>query len=112
MSEPEPTPDLSLLPGIQVEDGEPVFNQPWEAQAFALVIGLCENGLFTWPQWAQALSEQIHGGEQCSYYQHWLNALEKLVADKNLLSREAVNARQRAWQEAAARTPHGEPIEL
>jgi nitrile hydratase accessory protein len=66
----------------------PVFNEPWEARAFAMVLALHERGLFTWAQWAEALSRQIalaqaagdpdHGA---TYYQHWLLALESLVRE-------------------------------
>lgn len=104
--------DLSSLPNIVLTDNEPVFNEPWEAQAFAMVIDLHEKGLFTWEEWAQSLSVQISKEPEASYYQNWLNALESLVAQKNLLSSDALLARKQQWHEAAARTPHGEPIEL
>jgi nitrile hydratase accessory protein len=71
-------------------DGEnPVFNEPWEARAFAMTLALHERGVFTWPQWAEALSRQIAEARAAgdadlgdTYYQHWLRALESLV--KNL----------------------------
>ena len=37
----------------------PIFKEPWEAQAFGLVIALHEQGLFGWDEWAQLLSEEI-----------------------------------------------------
>ena len=37
------------------DDGEPVFREPWEAQAFAMTLALYERGLFTWTEWAAAL---------------------------------------------------------
>jgi nitrile hydratase accessory protein len=65
---------------------DPVFNEPWEARAFAMVLALHEQGLFTWPQWAAALSHQIDVAQASgdpdlgdSYYQHWVLALESLV---------------------------------
>ena len=33
------------------EDG-PVFNEPWEAQVFSLVLALHEKGQFSWDEWA------------------------------------------------------------
>jgi hypothetical protein len=33
----------------------PVFNAPWEARAFALVLALHERGLFTWLQALESL---------------------------------------------------------
>ena len=43
------------LPGLPRDDDGPVFREPWEAQAFALAVALHERGVFTWPEWAQAL---------------------------------------------------------
>ena len=37
----------------------PVFREPWEAQAFAMTLALYERGLFTWPEWAATLAEEI-----------------------------------------------------
>ena len=47
-----------------------------------------------------------------TYYRHWLNTLERLVASKGVTD-SAMLARYRdAWEHAAERTPHGSPIEL
>ena len=56
LSLPELGADLRPIP----RDAEgPVFKAPWEAQVFALVIELHRRGVFTWPQWAEALSAAI-----------------------------------------------------
>ena len=98
---------------------EPVFRAPWEAQAFAMAVALHERGLFEWKEWTEALSQVIaevkargepDTGEE--YYHHWLTALERLVARKGLLTEAALHERQHEWEEAARRTPHGQPIEL
>ena len=54
MSPPEkPLSDQSL----PLEIAEPnVFAEPWQAQAFALVISLHEKDVFSWNEWADALS--------------------------------------------------------
>jgi nitrile hydratase accessory protein len=79
---------LRNLPGIPMDADSPVFNEPWEARAFAMTLALYERGVFTWPQWAEVLSRQIElaraaGDEDLgdTYYQHWLRALESLVSD-------------------------------
>lgn len=104
--------DLKKLPNIVLSEDEPVFNEPWEAQAFALVVNLHQRGAFEWDEWAQCLSEQIHSGREASYYQHWLRALEVVVDKKHLSSEVELQERKQAWHDAAARTPHGEPILL
>ena len=47
-----------------------------------------------------------------TYYRHWLNALERLVAEKGVTDAATLARYQHAWDHAADRTPHGEPIEL
>jgi nitrile hydratase accessory protein len=76
------------LPGIPQDAGGPVFNEPWEARAFGMVLALHERGMFTWPQWAAALSREITRAQAAgdadlgnTYYQHWLQALESLAQD-------------------------------
>jgi nitrile hydratase accessory protein len=101
------------------DDGEPVFREPWEAQAFAMTLVLYERGLFTWTEWAAALSAAIKQAQvagDCddgsTYYQHWLSAIEHLVTVKGIASGSALAARRQAWDRAAHATPHGQPILL
>jgi nitrile hydratase accessory protein len=91
---------------------DPVFNEPWEAQAFAMAVGLHEKGLFTWPEWATALAREIAADPERSYYESWLSALERLVEAKDVMSRDERLTRVAAWDRAARATPHGKPIEL
>ena len=44
---------ISSLP--RDETTGPVFRRPWEI-AFAIALVLHQQGLFTWPEWAKALS--------------------------------------------------------
>ena len=108
-----------LLPGMPLDDGEPVFAEPWMAQAFAMTLALHQRGLFTWTEWADALARQISAAQAAgdadrgdTYYRHWLAALEALVAAKGASSREELARYRDAWDQAAERTPHGQPIEL
>jgi len=97
----------------------PVFREPWEAQAFAIVVALHQRGLFEWTEWARYLSEAIRqaqaGGDPDTgenYYHHWLSALERLVTDKGLAAPLALASLRQAWRTAAEKTPHGQPIQL
>jgi nitrile hydratase accessory protein len=107
------------LPELPRDDAGPVFKEPWEARAFAMALRLYECGLFTWPEWAAALSQEIAAAQARgdadlgdTYYQHWLRALETVVERKGAASADELTRCQRAWAEAAERTPHGAPIEL
>jgi nitrile hydratase accessory protein len=107
------------VPGVPRDADGPVFREPWEAQAFAMTLALYERGLFTWPEWAAALAAEISqaqaGGDPDTgetYYSHWLNALEKLVADKGVATHDTLHRYRDAWDHACDRTPHGQPIVL
>jgi nitrile hydratase accessory protein len=112
--------DLAVCPGLPLgSDDEPVFREPWQAQAFALVLQLYERGLFTWPEWAAALSARIARAQAAgdadlgdTYYRHWLAALEGLVVAKGAGSSAELQRHAAAWDHAARRTPHGRPITL
>lgn len=113
------TASASLLPGQPEAGGGPVFREPWEAHAFAMAVRLHEQGLFTWPKWAETLAEEIELAQAAgdpdtgdTYYHHWLAALERLVASSGAASEEDQERTRKAWRRAADRTPHGEPIEL
>lgn len=97
----------------------PVFREPWEAQAFALVVALHARGLFSWPDWSQSLAQAIARAQArgdaetgASDYRHWLDALEHLVAERGLAPPLALGALRQAWRGAAEITPHGQPVEL
>jgi nitrile hydratase accessory protein len=107
------------LPGLPRDEAGPVFRAPWQAQAFALALALYEHGLFTWPEWAQALADRIRAAPAQAaedagdaYYRQWLEALEAMVAVKGASSPAELQRYQQAWDHAADRTPHGRPIEL
>lgn len=107
------------VPSIPRDADGPVFGEPWEAQAFAMALALYDRGLFTWPEWAATLAKEIKIAQAAgdpdtgdTYYRHWLNALEHLVAEKGITSSDMLTRYFKAWDHAADRTPHGKPIEL
>ena len=104
---------------IPRDDDGPVFNEPWEAQAFAMALALQERGIFTATEWSNALGAEIKRAQAAgdsdtgeSYYRHWLAALERLISEKGVANRETLRRYHEAWDRAADRTPHGQPIEL
>src|SRR5690349_11313016 len=112
-------PDLTALPQLPRDTGGPVFAEPWQAQAFALAVRLSEQGHFTWKEWAAALAEELKAAadrgeadDGSHYYEHWLAALERLVAAKGLSDPASMLARKEAWADAYRHTPHGKPVEL
>ncbi len=114
-----PSTQLDTLPRLPRDEGEPVFAEPWQAQAFALAVTLSELKHFTWNEWADVLAQELKAdaarGEPddgSRYYLCWLAALERLVVAKQLSDPATLLARKEAWAEAFRHTPHGMPVEL
>jgi len=110
---------LAALPRLPRDAGGPVFAEPWQAQAFALAVKLSEQGHFTWKEWASALADEFRAAadrgepdDGSRYYEHWLAALERVVAAKGLTDPAALLTRKEAWADAYRHTPHGQPVEL
>jgi nitrile hydratase accessory protein len=111
LSAPEPPP----FAGMPRDAEGPVFAEPWQAQAFAMAVQLNAQGVFTWAEWAQALSGRLAGdpaGDGGRYYEHWVAALETLTAERGLATAAEMTTRKAAWAEAYRHTPHGVPVAL
>ena len=98
---------------------EPVFAEAWQAQSFAMVQALQQQGRVTPREWMDALSAEIAASntrgepdDGSRYYDCWLAALEKLVVAKGFMSQAEMARRKQEWDEAARVTPHGQPIVL
>ena len=109
----------AVLADLPHDGDEPVFNAPWEAQAFAMTLALHERGVFEWKEWAACLATAIRNAHLAgdpdsgeSYYRHWMTALENISTAKGLVTNPALVHRRDEWDEAARRTPHGQPISL
>lgn len=98
---------------------EPVFEEPWHAQVFALTVSLNEAGHFTWPDWAarfsgvlaaHGLEKDLNGG--ADYFAVWLEALEGLLAEAAMADPAQVEDLRGQWEAAYLATPHGQPVHL
>ncbi len=114
-----PAERLAVLPPLPRDDDGPVFDEPWQAQAFALAVKLSEQGHFSWKTWARTLADELAGAaargepdDGSRYYHHWVSALERLVVERGLSDSSALDERKEAWADAYRHTPHGQPVEL
>ena len=95
-----------------------VFAEPWQASAFALAVHLSERGAFAWSEWSAALGREIEAAAQrgpeegAAYFHHWLDALERLSREKDLLDATEISRRREEWRRAYLNTPHGQPVDL
>lgn len=81
------------------------FAEPWEARAFAIVLQLSKDGYFTWAEWVDTFSKEVaaadadlatgcKGGPPKGYYQQWLEALEKLMMQKGVVTQDQLSAKK------------------
>ena len=82
-------------------NGELVFEAPWESRAFGVAVALSEGDAFEWERFRQELISEIGGwqGEQWSYYERWLAALEQLLLADGMLAAAEIEARMTELEE-------------
>jgi len=107
-------PELGLL---KASDGEPAFDEPWQAETLALADLLVRRGSISPKRWAEALGAEIAARKAApddreTYYRAVLAALERLLEENGAVARAELDERERQWERAYLRTPHGRPVEL
>ena len=95
------------------------FDEPWQADLFALTVALNEAGHFGWSDWAAAFGAILanHGRDRtldggADYFAAWLETLECFVAERGLAAASDVDEIRTAWERAYLETPHGQPVRL
>jgi nitrile hydratase accessory protein len=85
------------------DNGEILFQRPWEGRAFGMAIALSKKGHYEWEEFRQGLIASIAEWEatHCKddpdwdYYLRWLSSLESLVLESSLISEEELEERTR-----------------
>ncbi len=111
--------DASAVGPLRCRDGEPLFQEPWQAKSLAIAARLVEAGYFSPSDWSEALGAEIRKAarddapdDQESYYAAVLRALEQLLEARDLIAGADISDRKAAWVCAYERTPHGRPVIL
>ncbi len=85
------------------KNGELVFQAPWEGRAFGLAVVLNEKGAYPWNAFRTRLVEQVANGGG-DYYENWLKALETLLFERGLITRDDLSRRATEYR-ALVRDP-------
>jgi nitrile hydratase accessory protein len=76
-------------------NGELVFEEPWQARAFGVAVGLVQEQDLDWEEFRGRLIDEIGSWERehgvaasgaYGYYERWLAALERLVLETEMVS--------------------------
>ena len=112
-------PEKSGFEPLKKEEGEPVFDEAWQAQVLALAYGLADRGVFSPAEWSETLGAELRKADaagkpddQHTYYAAALAALESLLERQEAIPEQLLDARVEEWRRAYLNTPHGEPVEL
>ncbi len=91
-----------------------MFAAPWESQAFGVALALHDAGQIGWEDFRHSLVAEIRdweaahpSGEGWSYYECWLQALERLVSRQGLVGAGDLQARQATLAARPAGHDHG-----
>ena len=112
---------MTGITGEQADRPGPVrpFDEPWHAAAFAITVHLHDRGLFTWPDWADALGRALAGDAHAGcldgsddYYRAWLAALQEMLATGGVADAADIEQVKQAWTDAYLTTPHGQPVAI
>ena len=115
----------TLVAGLPGGEEQASFREPWELRAFALAVAAHNAGQYEWSEFQLSLIESIRrweddganaSAEPWSYYEHWLTALETVLAGSGLLSEADLDDRTRAVlatpKTANHHEAHREPVAI
>ena len=74
------------------DNGELVFETPWQARALAIAVALVEKLGLPWDAFRHRLMDEIGKDPQRPYYESWGAALESMVVDLELATPAALDA--------------------
>ncbi len=83
--------ELSGITQPPMANGELIFEAPWQGRVFGMARALSEAGLYSWDEFREYLIRTIadwdrEGEGDYAYYDHFLAALETLLADRGLVA--------------------------
>ena len=112
-------PEAAQITPFKRMDGEPVFDEPWQAQLLAMVDSLVNGGVISATLWSDSLGAALKDAESRgeadnidTYYNATLLALEQVLNAAGNVPASEVSRRREAWEQAYLDTPHGQPVHL
>ncbi|MEN2976523.1 nitrile hydratase accessory protein (plasmid) [Tistrella bauzanensis] len=94
--------DLATI--LRQREGQAAFDKPWELRIFAVAVAACNAGEFGWDEFQEALTDAIRhweaanpdfSSEDWNYYEHFVTALEVVLARHDRLSTDNLDDRAR-----------------
>lgn len=89
---------IADLEGLPRENGELVFEAPWQGRAFGMAAVLRNDPRLDWEAFRRALIERIARQPDAPYYACWLEALERVLLERGVLTSEEIDQRQTEYR--------------
>lgn len=85
---------VALMDGAPLprDNGELVFDAPWEARALAMAVALTDRLGLPWDDFRHRLMRAVAHDPDRPYYESWAVALESLVVELDLATPEVLDA--------------------
>ena len=94
--------DMAGPTALPRKNGELVFDEAWQGRIFGMTVAMSHEARFEWREFQARLIAEIaraeRFGEASSYYERWLRAFERLLADKGLVAGESLAERTRDFE--------------
>ncbi len=88
-----PSREIADMPGAAAlprKNGELVFDEAWQGRIFGMTVAMSHAAVFEWREFQAQLIAEIaraeRAGEASTYYERWLRAFERLLAEKGLVA--------------------------
>lgn len=107
----------ALVQNLPLLSDDLAFDEPWQLRAFALAIAAHKSGQYPWSDFQSALIASIKGWEGVgevgdaawSYHEHWLDAIQAVMVDNDLVDVDLLEERVREVLDMPANRNHHEP---
>ena len=97
--------DMDGPSALPRKNGELVFDEAWEGRVFGLATAMHNERRFEWDEFRDRLIAEIathdEQGVESEYYERWIDAFERLLVDKGMLTREELAARLADFESGA-----------
>jgi nitrile hydratase accessory protein len=102
MSQDQPARvDRRIADVLPRRSGELIFDAPWEKRGFGMTVALCEQGLVPFDDFRWRVTATIIVWERANYgreekfhfWERWVDALERLVVERGIVSKEEIDRR-------------------
>lgn len=101
--------DLGGMDGfgnVEIEPNEPVFHHDWEGWTYSIFFAALGSGVFNLDEFRHSIERMPPDAYlEASYYERWLTGIERLLVEKEVVSRAEIDTRMQALESGDSELP-------